>query len=409
MNDLGDRSRLAAGHVRIEGAEIAEVVPGELPAEADCGGPHALVAPGFIDAHVHLPQFDMIGAHGLPLLEWLNNVTFPNEKLWEDTAYARSMTERVLARLFAHGTTAISAYSTVHAAATREALRVADKLGMRGVIGQTLSERHAPDDMCRPADALIDDTQRLLEAFSPGRRMAAAVTPRFAVTCGEALLASAAALAREHNAHVQTHLAETTAESALVADLFGGASYTEVYQRAGLLSPRAILGHGVHLDGRDRAVLREAGAVVAHCPTANSFLRAGAMDRRAALLDGVKVALGSDVGAGYEISMVRVARAMIETAAAIGDSFPVAAQGWWQITAGNAQALGWTDAGHLHGGCPADLILIEPDTPWLSSGVDPLSALMFSWDDRWLKRTWALGRLVYSANWPCGPQCTITG
>ncbi len=110
--------------------------------------------------------------------------------------------------------------------------------------------------------------------------------------------------------------------------------------------------------------------------------------------DDVLLAIGSDIGAGYERSMVRVARAMIEAAAIIGDEIPDAPTAWYAITAGNADSLGWKDAGRLSVGVPADLVVIEPDLPWLESPAEPLSNLMFSWDDRWITQTLLRGQPV---------------
>ena len=222
--------------------------------------------------------------------------------------------------------------------------------------------------------------------------MAAAVTPRFAVSCTPELLAEAGKLAQSHAAVVQTHLAETQHECETVKQLFDGKKYVDVYREAGLLGAKTILGHGIYLDEQDRQTLAELQCVIAHCPTANTFLRSGTMNRQALLDDGVTIALGSDVGAGYERSMIRVARAMITAASSIGDDFPSAGEAWYQITAGNADALGWSDAGRLTVGDPADLLVIQPDIQWLESPVDPLAALMWSWDDRWLKQVYVQGR-----------------
>ena len=82
------------------------------------------------------------------------------------------------------------------------------------------------------------------------------------------------------------------------------------------------MGHSIHLNAGEVTALKDADTVVAHCPVANSFLGAGSMNRNRLRDGGVRVALGSDVGAGYELSMVRVARSMIETAAALGTDFP---------------------------------------------------------------------------------------
>ncbi len=391
-----DRAIVVPGTIRVADGLIVEVIEGNLDSAADVGSENTLIAPGFIDAHVHLPQFEMIGAHGTPLLQWLSGVTFPTEMKWEDADYAAGVTEEVVHQLLAHGTTGICAYATVHRDATLAALKVAQSRGMRGVIGQTMIERRAPKPLCRERSQLIEETQELLEQFPSSGRLAAAVTPRFAVTCSAELLQEAGRLARQRDACIQSHLSETIQECELVRQLFDGRTYVDVYDQAGLLTQKSIFGHGIHLQTSERERLSETGALIAHCPTANSFLRSGTMDRHTLRHSGVGLVLGSDIGAGYEQSMVRVARAMIEAAASIGQDFPSASEAWWQITAGNARTLGWPDAGQLREGAPADLVIVEPSLAWLEGPVEPLARLLFAWDDRWLKRTYLRGELAYA-------------
>ncbi|MFK8112982.1 MAG: amidohydrolase family protein [Rubripirellula sp.] len=386
------KCRLAPGFVRTDGEVIAEVVEGDIPTAPDFGGHQALIAPGFIDAHLHLPQFDMMGAHGMPLLRWLAEVTFPAEMKWASVDYALNMTQRVIDQLVSVGTTGICAYATVHHESAAAAMRLVQQSGMRGVVGQVLMDRNAPDELCVAANQLIEEAEHLCELFPAHQRISAAITPRFAISCSEELLAAAGRLAAEKETMIQSHVAETLNECDVVRELFGGNSYVEVYEQAGLLTERSVFGHGIHLNSRDRRTLRAKGATIAHCPTANSFLRSGAMNRFDLTRDKVQIAIGSDIGAGYERSMVRVARAMIETACAVSDSFPDAATAWHAITAGNADVLGWKDAGRLQAGNAADLLVIEPSIDWQSGSVDPLSMLMFAWDDRWLKQTVLRGR-----------------
>lgn len=395
LDDGSGRCRLAPGFVRTHDELIDEVVIGEIPDAADLGGRSTLISPGFIDAHLHLPQFGSIGAHGLPLLKWLEQVVYVAEQRWADTDLARAMTRRVAQQLLSVGTTGIGAYATVHHDATRAALEEIDAVGLRGVIGQVLMDRGAPSSLCREAAQLIDQSAQLAESYPAGRRLATAVTPRFAVSCSESLLAAAGQLASSTGLMIQTHLAETTAEIELVKQRFGELSYVGVYARAGLLTFRSIFGHGVHLDQPQRDQLRTAGAVIAHCPTANRFLRSGTMNRAQMIADGIGVVLGSDIGAGYDRSMVRVARAAIEAAASIGESFPDAASQWHAITAGAAAILGWDDGGRIERGCVADLLVIQPDVAWLECEYDPLARLLYTWDDRWLKQTILRGQIAW--------------
>lgn len=402
------RLRLSGGWLRIEGPRIAAVTPGPCPHTPDLGGPGTLVFPGFIDAHVHLPQFDSIGADGLDLLAWLERVIFPAEARWADPAYAGEMSGRAAARMLSVGTTGAAAYATVHHESAIAAAEALHHAGLRAMVGQVLMDREAPAELLRPAAQLLDEAERMAKIvkvrFRDGR-IESAVTPRFAVSCSEELLHGAGRVAAALGSAVQTHLAETKEECDLVAHLFPHRSYTRVYLEAGLLTPRTILGHGIWIDDQDRAVIKRSGSVIAHCPGANLFLRAGHMDRGRHLQAGVRLALGSDVAAGPDVSMVRVARGMLETAKRRGSRPASAAEAWWQITTGNADALGWPEEGRLAPGAAADIVIVRPTglSPALlagggggRAGVNPLSQLLYAWDDRWIEKTIVWGKVAYS-------------
>ncbi|WP_442507002.1 guanine deaminase [Novipirellula sp. SH528] len=402
----GHQMMLRSGSIRISEGRIDAVViedDDEAFTTAESFRPlvhgDRIICPGFIDAHLHLSQFGIIGAHGLPLLKWLDEVTFPAERAWQDVNFARQTTRLVLANLLSFGTTSFCAYTTVHHTSAIAALEEASQMGFRGMIGHVLMDRNAPPELCRETNQLIDEAAETLARFPSTSEMAAAVTPRFAITCSPRLLESAGALAAEHNAAIQTHLAETEQECARVAELFDSARYVDVYQQAKLLTPQTILGHGVHLNAHDRETLATHGAIIAHCPTANQFLGSGQMNRQALDEARVKVMLGSDIGAGYQRSMVGVARAAIETAASLGNTPPTAASAWYDITAGAADALGWDDVGQLCKGYRADVVVIDPDFTTQMQGhdsiIDPLSQLMFAWDDRWVKQTYLRGQSVW--------------
>lgn len=391
--------RLAPGTVTITDGRISGVVEGEPGAVPDLGGEGCLIAPGFVDTHVHLPQFDSIGVAGLELLDWLDRVIFPAEARWADADFAGQMAGRVARELLSFGTTAVAAYATVHHRAAVAAMEALAGAGLKGVVGQVLMDRNAPPELIRPAEQLL----REAAALTPMGTIAPAVTPRFAVSCSDELLRGAGTLAAATGSFIQTHLAETRRELATIAQLFGGLAYTEVYRRAGLLSGRCLLGHGIHLDGSDHAAITGAGATIAHCPTANRFLAAGTMDRSAALSRGVAVSLGSDVAGGPDRSMVRVARAMAEAAAALGQTPIPAAECWWQITAGNAGALRLSGTGTIATGAAADLVIARPTLGPGGVGrasAGTLSAVLYGWDDRWIERTLVDGRIVFDSAAP---------
>lgn len=387
---------LKRGFMTVEHGVIRSVELGEEIFMADMGGEGTIVCPGFVDAHLHLPQVPVIGADGMGLLQWLDRVVFPAEAAWADADLAADATDGAVRTLCSFGTTAFAAYATVHFEATRAAMRAAAEVGVRALIGQVLMDRNAPEELVRPAAQLLHEAA-LHDQIG---RVRPAVSPRFAVSCTPELLAGAGKVADATGQFVQTHLSETREECAKVRELFEGLSYTEVYRRAGLLRRRCVLGHGIWLDDEERGAIGASGAAIAHCPTANAFLGAGMMDLRRNVEAKIRPAPGSDIGAGPDRSMVRVARAMLDTARLRGDLAPPASHAWWSITGGNASVLGFDDAGQIERGRSADLLLIEPDID-LELGedepsIDPLAALLYAWDDRWLKRTLVHGKTVYT-------------
>jgi guanine deaminase len=397
LSDQPGGVRLARGWVRVTDDRIAAVGEGDPPGRPDAGSESHLLSAGFVDTHLHVPQFDSIGADGLPLLRWLDQVIFPAETRWADADFAGEMAGRVSRRLLAAGTTGIAAYGTVHHAGSAAAYRALAESGLAGCFGQVLMDRspEAPAELCRPASQLLKEAA----AWAPLGRMRPAVTPRFAVCCTAELLAGAGKLAAATGWPVQTHLAETPDECELVERLFGGDRYVEVYRKAGLLGPRALLGHGIWLNDADRGLMASAGATVAHCPTANLFLQAGRMDLAAHLREGLSVSLGSDVAGGPDVCMVRVARAMIENVKQLrlngltDRRLPSPAAAWWQITEGNARAIGLAESGMIRAGAAADLVLIKPgDGAWMSA-ADPIGAVLYGWEERWIERVWVNGRM----------------
>ncbi len=379
--------RLVRGGIDIADGRIARVEVQE-GAELD---PHRVICPGFIDAHLHIPQFDSIGFDGMTLLDWLHSVIFPAERKWEDADFARAMADRVAHRLLSHGTTGICAYGSVHHNGTRAAIEAIAAHGIRGHIGQVLMDQQAPEYLLLPAAQALDEASRL-EVVG---RIEPAVSPRFAVSCSMDLLCGAAKLAHDRGWPIQTHLAEMLPECELVEQLHGR-SYLDVYKQAGILGPRSVLAHGIWLSELDRRELEASRSVIAHCPTANRFLSSGEFA-------GQKfrpLALGSDVAGGPEVSMVRVARAAREVWLAGPQSQVVDAftpeYWWWQITAGNADALGWVDAGRIVVGAAADLVVLAPGRGGGTNGPPSLRSMMYAWDDRWIESTITDGRTAWA-------------
>ena len=342
----------------IEDGRIVAVqaqAPGADWPRADHAG--RLVLPGFVDTHVHSPQLDVIGSYGSELLDWLNTYTFPAERRYADAAVAQQGAALFLDALLAHGTTAAVVFPTVHKVSADALFAAAAERGMRLIAGKVLMDRHAPDGLRDDVVQAEADCRELIARWHGRERLAYAVTVRFAPTSTPTQLAMAGRLcAEDPTLYMQTHVAENRDEVRWVRELFPEArSYLDVYARAGLLHGRSVLAHGIWLDDTDRAVLRAAGAQIAHSPSSNLFLGSGLFGWREAEAAGAAVTLASDVGGGTSLSMLRT----------MADAYKVQAMAHQRLTAwkalhaatrGAARALSLEhEIGSLEAGRIADL------------------------------------------------------
>ena len=370
----------------------------------------ALVLPGLIDAHIHFPQYRMLAAPGRDLLDWLQRFTFPEESRYAAPAHARAAAEVFLERLVRHGTTAAVVFSTVHRGATEALLAAAERRGRALVTGKTMMDRNAPAALRDDPAAGVADSEALIERWHRRGRLRYAITVRFAVTSSEAQLRAAGELAARHpDCHVHSHLSESQPEIAVVRRDFPWAQdYTDVYDRCGLLGPRSLFAHGIHLSERECARLAEAGATVVHCPTSNTFLGSGLFDvgRLRDPAHPVGIGIATDVGGGTSYSMLHTMGEAYKVAMLRGQT--LSAHDLFHLaTRGNAVRLGLEDEiGTLEPGLWADLVVLDPTaTPVLEARHalsrrldDTLFALAILGDDRAVRATYVAGRQVWGAS-----------
>lgn len=363
-----------------------------------------LLGAGFVDAHVHFPQWRMLAAPGRDLLEWLERFTFREEARYAEAAHAAAAAESFLDRLLAAGTTAAAVYSSSHAVAAEALFAAAERRGMAIATGKTLMDRGCPDSVRDDPERGIAESAALLARWHRRGRARYAITPRFAVTSTETQLRLAGELLRAHpDCLMQTHLSESRREIETVRALFPrAASYTDVYDRFGLLGPTSLFGHAIHLDEAERRRLAETGSVAVHCPTSNLFLGSGLFDLAAMDRPGraVRVGLATDVGGGTSWSMLASQGRAIEVARLNGGDL-TATRAFYLATLGNARALGLADEiGSLAPGRFADFVVLDPratpvlaDRDTLSETLeDRLFALAVLGDDRAVASTWVAGQ-----------------
>lgn len=366
--------------------------------------PNHLIIPGFIDAHVHFPQTGIIASHGGQLLDWLNRYTFPAEARFGDIEYARDMAELFLQELLRNGTTTAVVFCSVHPQSVNALFAAAKEKNLCLIAGKVLMDRNAPDGLCDTAEDGYEQSKTLIERWHRVDRLHYAVTPRFAPTSSPRQLELAGTLLTEYpDLYLHTHLAESLPEIAWVKELFPEANdYLQVYEQAGLLGRRSVFAHGVHLCDSQCQRLAAAGATVAHCPTSNLFLGSGLFNLRQLQQHGVRVAMGTDVGAGTSFSLFRTLDEAYKVQQLQGHNLDPL-QAFYYATLGAARALDLSGIGNLQPGKDGDFVILDLDaTPLLSYRLqhcagprDLLFVLNTLGDDRLVQATYAAGQCVH--------------
>jgi guanine deaminase len=392
------------GHVAGLGS-ARDLLPA-LPATAtltDCTG--GLILPGFVDAHTHFVQTDVIASYGRRLLDWLEEYTFPAERAFADEAHAREVAGFFITELLRNGTTTALVVGSVHPASVDAVFAAAQACDMRLIAGKAMMDRNCPEYLRDTATSSYAESAALIARWHGRGRMQYAITPRFAPSSTPEQLAAAGRLAREYpDVYVHTHVAENEEEVAWARKLFPErCSYLDIYGHYGLLRKRSALAHGIWLDDADLARIAATGAALVHCPACNLFLGSGLFDLRRAADAGARVALGTDVGGGTSFSMLRVMHDAYKVAQLRGNSLsPLSA--FYLVTLGAARALDLDGRiGSFKKGREADFVVLDPAaTPLLARraaaarGIaEKLFLLMTLGDDRAIARTYLMGRLCY--------------
>jgi len=367
-----------------------------------------LIVPGFVDTHIHYPQTEMIGAFGEQLLEWLQQYTFPVESQYHCPQYAAKMSSFFLQQLLSNGTTTALVFGTVHPQSVEALFSAAETLNMRLIAGKVMMDRNAPDTLTETPEQSYQQTRELIERWHNRGRLSYALTPRFAPTSSPELLARVCQLKKEYpDIWLHTHLSENPQEVAWVKALFpdyGG--YLDVYHQYHLTGRRSVFAHCLHLEDKEWDCLYHTDSAVAFCPTSNLFLGSGLFNLKTCWEKGVKLGIGTDVGAGTTFNMLKT----------LGEAYKVgqlqhyklaACEAFYHATLGGAQALDLHDRiGNFMPGKEADFVVLDPGVSALqrmryanSSDIwEKLFVLMTLGDDRNIACTWVNGQCRWSLN-----------
>jgi len=364
-----------------------------------------LIVPGFIDTHIHYPQTEMIGAFGEQLLEWLNQYTFPVESQYHCPDHAAKMSAFFLHQLLSNGTTTALVFGTVHKQSVDSLFSAAQQLDMRLIAGKVMMDRNAPEYLTETPEESYQHTRELIERWHQRGRLSYALTPRFAPTSSPELLDKVRQLREEFpDVWMHTHLSENPQEIAWVKALFPErAGYLDVYHHHQLTGKRSVFAHCLHLEDQEWQCLHDTDSSIAFCPTSNLFLGSGLFNIKRCWQQGVRMGIGTDVGAGTTFNLLQT----------LGEAYKVgqlqqyklsACEAFYHATLGGAHALDLDDViGNFNPGKEADFVVLDAAVSPLqklrnanSKDIwERLFVMMTLGDDRNIAQTWVSGKPVW--------------
>ncbi len=368
------------GAVAVRGAEITHVGPAaevqaQVAAETVIDAADTVVMPGLVNAHSHVAMTLFRGlADDMPLERWLDRI-WKVEQTYATADNVRIGTELAFAEMIRGGATAVSDMYW-HRDVTTD---VAKEVGFRLQDGPSFIDFVGPDGI-RPENRL-ELAREYLARYADDPLIARCVQAHATYTVPRELLEQCREMAEEFDVVFVTHAAESAAEVVSVKEKFGQTP-VRVLDDLGLLGPKTLLAHGVHLDDEEIALLAERETSIVHCPESNLKLGSGIARLPELLAGGVPLGLGTDGAASNnDLDMwgeMRTA-AMIHKGVHEDPTVVPARAVLHMATSGSARAMGLADRiGSLEAGKCADLILVDLDRLHLTPRYDIYSHLVYS-------------------------------
>ena len=370
-----------------------------------------LIMPGFIDTHVHYPQYKVIASYGASLIEWLDKYTFVEEQKFSDNHYADQIANLFLDELIKNGTTTVMTFCTSYKQSVDAFFNASEKRNLRMVAGKVMMDRNAPEELCDNSEDSYKDSKSLIENWHNKGRLRYAVTPRFALTSSKSQLEQASRLLNEFpdkdgtkGVLLQTHLNENDEEIERVKELFPESkNYFGVYDDFGITGPNSVFGHCIHNTDEEYQKMADTESKVSLCPTSNLFLGSGLFELEKLESYGIDVSLASDVGGGDSFSMFQVMNEAYKVCR-MNDFNLDPVKAFYLTTLGAAKVLNMDDCiGNFEAEKEADFIVIDLNATEIISQKNKISSnikdtlfnLMTLGDDRLIDEVYIMGQRTY--------------
>ncbi|MBB6692740.1 guanine deaminase [Cohnella xylanilytica] len=388
--------------------------------------PGQYLLPGFVDLHVHAPQWAQSGtALDIPLYDWLNTYTFPLEARFADLGFARTVYEDLVSALLANGTTTALYFATIHKESSLLLAEICAAKGQRGLIGKVvMDDPEQNPDYYRDADTktALEDTEafilavkRLAESAKQG--VYPVVTPRFIPSCTDEALKGLGELAAKHDTHIQSHCSESDWAHGYVKDRFGKHDAFALHD-FGLLTDKSVMAHCNFLDEDDAALFARTGTAIGHCPISNAYFANSVIPIARWLDRGVEVGLGSDLSGGFSPSLFDNARQAVMSSRMLEDgvnpALPASERGvpesrltideaFYLATAGGGESLS-LPVGRLAEGYAWDAQIVDVTVPGAKLPIfgeeeplhDVFQKILYLSRPENIREVWVQGEKVHS-------------
>ncbi|KAL7273393.1 hypothetical protein RUND412_003749 [Rhizina undulata] len=282
-------------------------VEGENVSHIDLTPGH-VICPGFIDCHIHAPQFGQLGTRtDLPLMEWLDSYTLPAEAEFSQEDVARRIYFALVKRLISDGTTTAVFFGSGHLRATQILAEICGAYGQRAFVGRNCSDTLFHPKYLDSTEKCLEDTENFIQfcrsRWEKDGLIRPVITPRFIPSCSDKLLHGLGNLAKKYDCMVQSHAVESVDEMEMVGKRFSKRDIN-VFKDFGLLTNKTLLAHCCHLNMTEARKIVDAGASIVTCPYSNMlFARATVPVPRFHEL-GLKIGMGTDIAGGMSSSML---------------------------------------------------------------------------------------------------------
>ena len=355
---------------------------------------HALI-PGLVNLHCHAAMTLMRGmADDLALMSWLQDHIWPAEAKHMSDEFAHDGSLLAMAEMLRGGVTCVNDMYFFPEATARAALRA----GMRAALGVIAIE--FPSAYASDANAYLRKGLATRDAYQGEPLLSFCLAPHAPYTVGDETLKRIAVLAEELDLPIHTHVHETRIEIEEGISRHG-VRPLERLRRLGIVGPRLIAVHAVHLDDGELDLLAREGVSVAHCPSSNLKLASGIAPVAAMRARGIRVGVGTDGAASNNRLdlMTEMRTAALLAKVASGDARSVSsAEALEMATIDGARALGLdADIGSIEPGKFADLAAVELSSLETLPCFDPVSQLVYSAGREHVTHAWVAGEARLSA------------